>query len=225
MEPTPDAAPATPESMRLYYAQRAQEYERVYAKPERQADLRRIEAWLAEVFAGRDVLELASGTGWWVPHAASRASSWWATDVNPETLAVARAKALPACVRFAEVDAYTLAGLPDARVDAAFVGCWWSHVPLQRLDAWLATLHAALPAGARVVLLDNNHVPTSNLPITRRDAAGNSYQQRSLSDGSQHEVLKNFPTADEAIARLGPRARDAQWHDFHHYWGLSYTLA
>ncbi len=213
------------EDMRRYYAQRAAYYERVYFKPERQADLRAMEAWLVPVFAGREVLEIACGTGWWTPHGASQAASWLATDLNPETMAVARSKPLPACVRFATVDAYTLAELGDARFDAAFAGCWWSHVPLSRLPGWLDTLHARLEPGARVVMLDNSFVQTSSTPLTRRDAEGNTYQDRQLDDGSVHEVLKNFPEADEAIAALGPRARDPEWLAFEHYWVLSYTLA
>ena len=213
------------EDMRRYYAQRASYYERVYFKPERQADLRAMEAWLVPVFAGREVLEIACGTGWWTPHGAQRAASWLATDLNPETMAVARSKALPACVRFATVDAYTLAELGDARFDAAFAGCWWSHVPLSRLPGWLDTLHARLKPDARVVMLDNSFVQTSSTPLTRRDAEGNTYQDRQLDDGSVHEVLKNFPEADAAIAALGPRARDAEWLAFEHYWVLSYTLA
>jgi demethylmenaquinone methyltransferase/2-methoxy-6-polyprenyl-1,4-benzoquinol methylase len=55
---------ATEESMRQYYAQRAQIYERVYYKPERQSDLRAMESALAAPFAGRRVLEVACGTGW-----------------------------------------------------------------------------------------------------------------------------------------------------------------
>lgn len=215
---------ATPESMRAYYAQRAREYELVYHKPQRQDALRRIEAWLAEVFAGHRVLEIASGTGWWVPHGASRAAAWWATDLNPETLAVAQAKTLPACVHFGQVDAYTLQGLPDEAFDACFSGCWWSHVPLQRLGDWLATLHAALPAGSRVVMLDNAHVEGDSTPVTRYDEHGNGYQRRQLLDGSEHEVLKNFPTQAEVLACLGPRAEAVSWHHFGHYWAVDYRL-
>lgn len=219
------------ESMVAYYAQRAAIYERVYHKPERQDELRAIEAWIGPRFAGRDVLEVASGTGWWLPYAAREARAWLATDLNDETLAVARAKpALPPCVRFARVDAYTFDGLPEPhhRFDAAFAGCWWSHVPLSWLDGWLARLHDRLAPGARVVMLDNAYVQTSNHPITHRDAEGNTYQTRTLDDGSVHEVLKNFPGADDAIARLGPRARDPRWnpvpHPLVHYWVLEYTL-
>ena len=133
---------ATPESMAHYYQQRAATYERVYAKPERQADLRAMESWLPAHFAGRRVLEIATGTGWWTPHGAARAAHWRATDLNPETLALARAKpAMPACVQFQTVDAYSLAELGGETFDAAFAGCWWSHVPLARLPGWLDTLH------------------------------------------------------------------------------------
>jgi len=112
------AQPAVVEGMRAYCARRAATCERVYAQPERQADLRAMAAWLA-------------------------------TDLNPETMAVARTKLLPACVQFATVDAYSMAELGSWTFDAAFTGCWWSHVPLQTLPAWLATLHARLPPGAR----------------------------------------------------------------------------
>lgn len=221
--------------MQTYYARRAATYERVYRKPERQSDLRAIEAWLAAPdgpFAGRHGLEIACGTGWWTPHAARHARSWLATDLNDETLVLARAKPLPACVRFALMDAYTLAGLPEAGAevgvpafDGALAGFWWSHVPLARLPGWLDRLHGQLAPGARVVFLDNAFVPGSSTPLSRRDAEGNTYQQRGLDDGSTHEVLKNFPTPDEAIAQLGARARTPEWRAFEHYWTLSYTLA
>jgi len=222
---TTHTTPATEESMREYYARRAQIYERVFHKPERQSDLRAMEAALTAPFAGRRVLEVACGTGWWTPHGARDAISWLATDLNPETMAIARAKPMPACVRFATVDAYTLAGIDDERFDAAFAGFWWSHVPLTRLAAWLTLLHSRLPAGARVVMLDNRFVEGSSTPISRRDPDGNTYQQRTLDDGSAHEVLKNFPDRASATAAIGARARDVAWREHTHYWVLSYALA
>ena len=218
-------ANATPASMALYYAQRAAYYDRVYFKPERQADLRRMEAWVAGHFNGRRVLEIACGTGWWTAHGAARAAHWRATDLNPETMAVARQKPLSTgTVQFQTVDAYSLTELQGDSFDAAFAGCWWSHVALQQLPSWLATLHDRLDDGATVVMLDNRFVAGSSTPISRRDAEGNSYQQRALDDGSSQEVLKNFPTAEQAFAVLGPRAREPQWVAFEHYWVLHYRL-
>lgn len=228
MSTSPHPQAPVVERMQGYYAQRAAYYERVYHKPERQPDLRAMEAWMPGAFAGQHVLEVACGTGWWTPHGARDAASWLATDLSPETMAVAQAKPLPACVRFATVDAYTWQGLPQAAATgpytAAFAGCWWSHVPLQQLQPWLASLHAHLAPGARVVFLDNSYVQASNLPITHRDAAGNTYQTRTLDDGSVHEVLKNFPSLEQATAAIGPRARQVRWLQHRHYWVLSYEL-
>jgi SAM-dependent methyltransferase len=212
------------QTMADYYARRAAEYERVYAKPERQDDLRAIEAWLPDVFAGRDVLEVACGTGWWTQFAAIDAARWLATDINEETLAIARNKPLPCSVQLSRADAYTLGGI-DGPFDAAFAGFWWSHVPLARLPSWLETLHTKLQPGAHVVFMDNLYVEGSSTPIARRDADGNTYQLRTLDDGSAHEVVKNFPTREEAIAALGARAHQPQWHTWTHYWALEYTLS
>lgn len=218
-------SPATEETIARYYAQRAAIYERVYHKPERQRDLRAMEAWLPAQFKGRRVLELACGTGWWTANGARDAASWLATDLNPETIAVARAKAMPANVRFTTSDAYTLQGLEDERFDAAFAGFWWSHVPLARLRPWLAMLHARLEPGAVVVMLDNVYCAGSSTPISRRDAEGNTYQLRPLDDGSVHEVLKNFPARDDVLAAIAPCARDVQWTEHEYYWTLRYNLA
>jgi len=215
-----------PEALGDYYARRAASYETVYAKPERQADLRALEAALPPLFASRRVLEVACGTGWWTLHGARDAISWLATDLNPETLVIARSKPLPACVQLATADATALQTLaPGEMFDAAFAGHWWSHVLLQHLPAWLDVLHSRLRPGARVVFLDNTHVPGSSTPIARVDAMGNTYQRRSLPDGTQHEVLKNFPTPAQSIGLLGPRALHPQWQRFGHYWLLQYTLA
>lgn len=208
-----------------YYARRATEYERVYARPERQDDLRAIEAWLPSCFIGRQVLEVACGTGWWTPHGARDARSWLATDASKETMVIARAKSMPACVRFASADAYALHRLDAGPFDAAFAGFWWSHLPRQGRHAWIDELHARLEAGARVVFLDNRYVEGSSHPISRRDGDGNSYQRRTLEDGSVHEVLKNFPAREEALAALGPCALGARWREWRHYWALDYTLA
>ena len=79
----PTDPPSDPDRrMARYYAERATYYERVYFKPERQPDLRRMEAELPAYFAGRRVLEIACDTGWWTPHGARDCASWLATDLN-----------------------------------------------------------------------------------------------------------------------------------------------
>ncbi len=222
-----DADPAE-QAQQAYYAARAAEYEQVYAKPERQAELRALEAWLPGVFAGRCVLELACGTGWWTVHGARDAAFWLATDLNRETTDIARAKPQPAAVRFATADALTLAPLGPQRFDAAFAGFWWSHVPRQGLAGWLEAWCTRLEPGARVLLLDNRYVSGSSTPIAETDAGGDTWQHRRLADGSTHRVRKNFPRPGELEAWVAPRAASWCWHDaalgLTHFWAFEFVI-
>src|SRR5512143_1113890 len=94
-------------SMISYYAQRAAGYERIYAKPERQEDLRKLRDWIERAFAGADVFEVACGTGYWTEVVARSAASVVATDINEDVLAIARAKRInPQRVTFRKEDAY-----------------------------------------------------------------------------------------------------------------------
>jgi ubiquinone/menaquinone biosynthesis C-methylase UbiE len=204
-----------------YYQARAPEYDRVYAKPERQADLALIREWLVNILRGRRVLEIAAGTGYWTEVYAGHAASAVATDVNPATLAVARAR-IPetAPVRFEVADAFDLTPIAG-EFDAAFVGFFWSHLPLASIDAFLTGLFRRLPTGALAVFLDNRNVRGSNSPVTRSDADGNTYQFRSLEDGSEWEVIKNFPTADFVVDTLGAHATDVTVERWTYYWAAA----
>src|SRR5689334_12775300 len=124
-------------SMVAYYAQRAWEYERVYQKPERQQDLRRLRDFVERACAGAHVLEIACGTGYWTAVAARSASSILAVDINDEVLSIARSKPMgPAVVTFFREDAYSL---PDysRRFTLGFGAFWWSHIPKRRLRGFL----------------------------------------------------------------------------------------
>ena len=48
----------------------------------------------------------------------------------------------------------------------------------------------------------------AGLPIARQDDEGNTYQIRKLADGSEHEVLKNFPAETELTEALAPSAEN-----------------
>jgi SAM-dependent methyltransferase len=208
-----------------YYGRRAAEYEAIYAKPERQADLGRVRAWLREELAGNRILEIACGTGYWTAWLAPVAAAIVATDASSDVLAIARAKTYPpGRVRFEQADAYALASVPG-RFTAAFAGFWYSHVPRERRAAFLANVHARLGSAGRVVLLDNRYVEGSSTPIAHRDAAGNTFQRRRLADGGVYEVLKNFPARAELEAVLQPSARGLSVVELEYYWGASYTIA
>jgi demethylmenaquinone methyltransferase/2-methoxy-6-polyprenyl-1,4-benzoquinol methylase len=208
--------------LRSYYRARAPEYDRIYAKPERQADLRDIERRVAALLAGRRVLEVACGTGYWTQFIAPAARGVFAIDQSPETMRIAAARPGVANVGFIEGDAYALPPPPEP-CDAAFAGFWISHVPWARMREFFAGLHARLVPGALVVLLDNRYVPGSSTPISETYAEGNTYQARPLDDGTTHRVLKNFPTRERLCGLVGVDPRQARWHEWPYYWALEYT--
>jgi len=204
-----------------YYARRAAEYERIYSKPERQADLRALEARMQKMFSGRKVLELACGTGYWTPFIASAAAQVTALDLNEEVLKIARTKKHADKVDFVKGSAYEIPDFGRTH-DALFAGFWWSHVPLEKLDGFIADCLAAVAPGALIAFLDNRYVEGSSTALARRDKRGNSFQLRSLDDGSTHEVLKNFPTESELIQRVSRIGWGANVELLDYYWLLTW---
>jgi SAM-dependent methyltransferase len=201
-----------------YYRHWAPAYDEVYTRPERQGDMAVVRARLTEWFAGRHVLEVAAGTGWWTSVLADTAASVTATDANKAALDVARARrAWPPTVDFAVADGLQLQTV-RGDFDAAFAGFFWSHVPLAKLDSFIEALVLRLGPGSLLAFADNRLVPGSVHPVARRDERGNTYQRRQLRDGSWWEVLKNFPEPDEVRARLSRFGQSVEVEELENYW-------
>ncbi len=208
-----------------YYTKRASEYEKIYQKPERQKDLALLRRRLPEELAGEDVLEIACGTGFWTQVIAQSANSILATDINQEVLQIARAKAYPkGNVVFEKRDLFQLAGL-TGRFTAGLAAFWWSHLKKSEIAGFLRHFHQVLSPSAKVVFMDNNYVPDSSIPISRTDDKGNTYQLRTLENGTEYEVLKNFPTESELRQAVGGLAKSIHFFNSTHYWLLAYRKA
>jgi SAM-dependent methyltransferase len=212
--------------MQDYYAARAPEYDRIYAKPERQDDLRQIERWLLPLFAGASVLEVACGTGYWTQFIAPVATQVVAVDAAPDTMRIAQGRPANQAVEFIEGDAYALTlALGGRRFQRGFAGFWFSHVPRSRVREFLLGFNAALEPGATVVLLDNLYVEGNSTPISEIDDEGNSYQARRLDDGTTHRLIKNFPSEDELRTVTAGLATQVRYQTWQYYWALSYGTA
>lgn len=200
-----------------YYADRAAEYEQVYAKPERQQDLQRMAAILQDVFHNKNLLEIACGTGWFTQRLAPTAASVVATDVNEAMLEIARAKIYPGGnVQFRRDDIFQTN--IDNRFDGLFAGFIWSHVLLDQLDQFLTQCLQWVEPGGTLVFVDNFFVPGSSTPLHHTDAQGNSYQLRRLADGSEHLVLKNFPTPAFLRQVLEKHGLEVEIAELGYYW-------
>jgi demethylmenaquinone methyltransferase/2-methoxy-6-polyprenyl-1,4-benzoquinol methylase len=216
--------PPSAGSLLEYYSRRAREYERIYEKPERQEDLRALREILSELVRGRDVLEIACGTGYWTEAVAPSARSILATDASPAVLEIAHHKSYPpGRVAFQAADAYRLDQV-SGTFTAAFAGFWWSHVPRGHRGEFLDGLHRRVGPGARVVLFDNRYVAGSSTPIAERDAEGDTYQLRRLADGSEHRVLKNFPEPEALLRIPGESATRVTLTLLEYFWCLAYDL-
>jgi predicted O-methyltransferase YrrM len=207
-----------------YYAERAFEYDEVYRKPERQADLARLKQLLPPLVAGKKVLEIAAGTGYWTQVLATTAAGITATDINAETTAIAAQRDYgPALVSLRTADAYQLDSVPG-EFDLIFCGFWWSHIRRADIPRFLAGVRARTGPGTTLVLADNRYVPGSSTPISRTDEAGDTYQLRQLGDGREYEIVKNFPGREQVAADLDSAATDFSWTELDYYWVTACTL-
>ena len=209
--------------MKDYYAARAKEYDKIYAKPERQQDLRAIEQWLPTKFADAEVLEVAAGTGYWTQFIAPVVKRMVALDASQETLSIAKTRAGCADVDWVVGDAYQMP-LAGQKFDAVFAGFWFSHIPREKLPAYVKYLNGFLKPGARVIFLDNLYVEGNSTPLSDRDAAGNTYQTRPLADGSTHKVLKNYPTELELSDLVSSFSRQFSYLTWQYYWAFDYRV-
>jgi|HubBroStandDraft_6_1064221.scaffolds.fasta_scaffold833333_1 SAM-dependent methyltransferase len=205
-----------------YYAQRAIEYERIYARPERQEDLSRLRDYLGSLFLGDHVLEVACGTGYWTEVVARSASTIFATDINEKALAIARTKDFGgAAVEFLKADAYALPKF-DGLFNAGFGAFWWSHIPKARIHEFLANFHSHLEPGAKVVFMDNRYIKGSSTPLCRVEGNEDTFQMRTLQDGKLHKVLKNFPSPEELKTAVEDWGNSIEVTVFDYYWLLVY---
>ncbi len=74
----------------------------------------------------------------------------------------------------------------------------------------------------RVLWFDNQYVFGSSTPIAYNDEHGNTWQRRPLRDGSEHDVLKNFPDDPTLLQTVSGIARDVRINRLQYYWTLEY---
>lgn len=208
-----------------YYAARAPEYEKVYARPERQSDLATLHRVIPEYFHGRRVLEPACGTGYWTRRIARRATHVTGVDLVPEVLAIASASLDAETEQRVDLtigDVFELDRIAG-EFDAAFVGFLMSHVARGERFRFLRGLHHRILQGSGVMLVDNRYVEGSNWPIIRTDDEGNTYQRRRLESGEEYEVLKNFLSpaeVRESVEEAG--GREVGVEELRYYWCATY---
>ena len=207
-----------------FYAKSASNHDRIYDRPERQDDLAEMREHVAETLRGHTVLELACGTGYWTSIIAEVADKVVATDINPEMIAMARLRQLPADkVELRVADAYELpADIGD--FTAVFIGFWWSHVKREEQEKFLAQLKAKVGQDMFIVLLDEAYVEGSSATVARTDMEGNTYHISVAPDGERYEIPTTYPSDSALRKKLASSVREIRIVRLEYYWLLTCRL-
>jgi demethylmenaquinone methyltransferase/2-methoxy-6-polyprenyl-1,4-benzoquinol methylase len=146
-----------------------------------------------------EVLELAAGTGNWTLHLAQLAAHVTALDASPEMIAINRARLEAAelvdRVTFHQVDLF--AWQPDRSYDAAVLGFFLSHVPVELEDTLMTNVAAAVKPGGIVFFADSKREPSSTALDQTLPGAGEQIMTRTLNDGRSFEIIKRYRSMAE----------------------------
>ena len=207
------------QDLSTYYNDRAREYDKVYEIPDEQEDLLKSAVLFQNIFANKSVLEIACGTGYWTEKISKTANSIFATDINEIVIDIARTRKFNSNVVFQVADMNCLS--IDKKFDGLFGGFIWSHILLQDLDNFLLRLKDLLNENAKIAFIDSKQVEGTNHDrkrITRIDQYGNTFQTRTLENGTTHEVLKNFPSKQFLTDKLHQISTEVEIIELEHYW-------
>jgi demethylmenaquinone methyltransferase/2-methoxy-6-polyprenyl-1,4-benzoquinol methylase len=209
----------TLEQMAAYYRDRAPEYDEWWLRRGRYdrgpelngrwfAEAEQVYAALDDIRMGGDVLELAPGSGTWTERLLRTASSVTAVDASPEMLALNRARLRDDRVSYVLADLFEWR--PPRWYDGALFGFWLSHVPLERLPGFLATVAAALKPDGKLFFVDSRREDTGTAADHTLPEQGSQTMVRRLNDGREYSIVKNFHNPEELAARLARAGLDVR---------------
>jgi demethylmenaquinone methyltransferase/2-methoxy-6-polyprenyl-1,4-benzoquinol methylase len=196
-----------------YYRQRAAEYDDTSPLGEGMPERLTVPIVADRLGISGDVLELACGTGIWTAELARQAESLIAVDGAPEMLVLARERLAGTDVEFIQADLFEWD--PPASYDAVFSAFFISHIPPARFADFWALVGRALRPGGRAVMIDEAPDRADLETVLDGHVA-----TRTLSDGSEHQIVKIFYQPDWMIAELASRGWTATVRVIEHGWLL-----
>jgi ubiquinone/menaquinone biosynthesis C-methylase UbiE len=187
------------QSMLRYYDERASEYEEAYVLGTGTASIPDPEVFRREVsvltrmvehFARGRLVDLACGTGYWLPHYVAGCSSITLIDQAPRMLQECRKKvaSLDALDRITIVQDDVLEHSFRPRAfDSALVGFLISHLTDEEEQQLFERLKTMLDTDGRFLILDSAWSP-ERARFNRKTER----QERRLNDGSRFDVYKRY---------------------------------
>lgn len=207
-----------------YYQKRAAEYDRIYLRddPARQSELAALYALSQRALAGREVLDLACGTGFWTRVVSGTATSIVGVDINPATLAIASHKKYLCPVQFIRGDMFNLP-IDSGGGDGILATFVLSHVRRQDIPRLAVIVYHLAAPHSPIFLCDNNPVTEVSPDVIWDDEHVNTYKQRRLENGEQYTILKNYFSREELDTVLAPWGKIETIIYRNYYWAAVVT--
>jgi 2-polyprenyl-3-methyl-5-hydroxy-6-metoxy-1,4-benzoquinol methylase len=157
------------------------------------------------------ILELAAGTGIWTQELAKLGEQVTAIDASAEVIEINRAKLKAAsadnplaAVEYIQADLFEWQ--PHQHYDLVFFSFWLSHVPPERLDAFLDKVAQAVKPGGLLFAVDSMPDDTSSAHNHEAYQPDSIYHTRKLNDGQEFRIVKVFyepPALEQKLAQFG----------------------
>jgi demethylmenaquinone methyltransferase/2-methoxy-6-polyprenyl-1,4-benzoquinol methylase len=97
---------------------------------------------------------------------------------------------------------------------------WLSHIQKSNLPRFLRQFSSRLRSESPLLFIDSKFVAGYRKPFSKTDAEGNTYQLRTLADGSQYEITKNFLSKDEVVSALSPFCQSVEFVELDYLWSV-----
>lgn len=155
---------------------------------------------------GKNVLELAPGTGIWTEELCARVAHLTAVDASQEMITLNRQRLGSRGEKVTFIEADLFEWIPTQEFDAVVFCFWISHIPVGRIDEFLADVAKMLAPGGTVFFVDARKEHTSTAVDHVLPSRDEEVMTRRLDNGREFTIIKNFWTAsvlEEKFARAG----------------------
>lgn len=212
----------TESNMIEYYDRRAPEYEQIYYRdiPARRLEIDQEAERLSELVGGKQVLDLACGTGYWAEVMSLSAAHVVASDLSSGMINQAKEKQYRSKVDFVRADLYHPPFCKKS-FDVVTLGFWLSHHPRPDYESLFAPLSSLVKADGLIWMIDNNPPAEGDQQDSiGSDQAGNNFKTRLLDNGEEFTILKNYFSEDDLRNILSPAFNISQMIFGKYYWSL-----
>ena len=193
--------------MLAYYNERASEYEEAYTRGTGTASITDPAVFTTEIavlegivrgFGRGHLLDVACGTGYWLPHYIANCSRVTLFDQSEQMLAECESKVArlsgPGRCSLVRGDVFDYEFPPFAH-DSALVGFLFSHLSEEQERLFMEVLRRTLRPDARVLILES---AWTDLRAKFNEKAGR--QLRRLNDGTEFHIYKRYMSREDIAA-------------------------